>query len=103
MAAVLSRIALLRAEATYPTAAMRFLTSAHQLADAYRVRHVELLGPAPSTMERRAGRFRAQLLVLAPSHGPMQKFLAAWLPHVETLPLAKQVRWSIDVDALDLS
>jgi primosomal protein N' (replication factor Y) len=98
-----SRIALLRAEATHPTAAMRFLTSAHELADAYRVRNVELLGPAPSAMERRAGRFRAQLLVLAPSHGPLQKFLAAWLPHVETLPLAKQVRWSIDVDALDLS
>jgi primosomal protein N' (replication factor Y) len=98
-----SRIALLRAEATHPTAALRFLKSANEIADVHRVRHVELLGPAPSAMERRAGRFRAQLLVIAPSHGPLQKFLAAWLPHVETLPLAKQVRWSIDVDAMDLS
>jgi primosomal protein N' (replication factor Y) len=98
-----SRIALLRAEATHPTAAMRFLKSAADAAEAHRVRNVELLGPAPSAMERRAGRFRAQLLVLAPSHGPMQKFLGHWLGDVETLPLAKQVRWSIDVDAMDLS
>jgi hypothetical protein len=33
----------------------------------------------------------------------MQKFLGAWLPAVEDLPMAKQVRWSIDVDAMDLS
>jgi primosomal protein N' (replication factor Y) len=98
-----SRIALLRAEATHPTAAMKFLRSAADVAEHHRIRHVELLGPAPSTMERRAGRYRAQLLVLAPTHSPMQKFLGAWLPRVETLPLAKQVRWSIDVDAMDLS
>ncbi len=97
-----ARIALLRAEATHPTAAMRFLKSAADAAEAHRVRNVELLGPAPSAMERRAGRFRAQLLVLAPSHGPMQKFLGNWLSDVETLPFAKQVRWSIDVDAMDL-
>jgi primosomal protein N' (replication factor Y) len=53
-------------------------------------------------MERRAGRFRAQLLIHASTHGPMQKFLGMWLPHVEGLPQAKQVRWSIDVDAGEL-
>jgi primosomal protein N' (replication factor Y) len=54
-------------------------------------------------MERRAGRYRAQLLLHAATHSPLQKFMSTWLPQLETLPEARRVRWSIDVDALDLS
>jgi primosomal protein N' (replication factor Y) len=53
-------------------------------------------------MERRAGRHRAQLLVHALSHSPLQRFLHAWIPQLEALPIAKRVRWSIDVDAAEL-
>jgi hypothetical protein len=28
--------------------------------------------------------------------------MSTWLPTLETLPEARRVRWSIDVDALDL-
>jgi hypothetical protein len=33
----------------------------------------------------------------------LQKFMSSWLPALEALPEARRVRWSIDVDAIDLS
>ncbi len=97
-----TRIALLRAEAPAQSAPTRFLQAAVRAARAHPLRGVKLLGPAPAPMERRAGRHRAQLLLHAPTHGPLQKFLGAWLPALEALPEARRVRWSIDVDALEL-
>jgi primosomal protein N' (replication factor Y) len=41
-------------------------------------------------------------LIESPSRGPLQRFLAAWLPQVESLPGPKGVRWSIDVDPLEV-
>jgi primosomal protein N' (replication factor Y) len=38
----------------------------------------------------------------AAAHGPLQRLLAQWLPKVDALPLARKVRWSIDVDPLEL-
>jgi primosomal protein N' (replication factor Y) len=53
-------------------------------------------------MERRAGLYRAQLLLHAPTHAPLQRLLAAFMPAVEDLPEARRVRWSLDVDPLEL-
>jgi len=63
---------------------------------------VRLLGPAPAPMEKRAGRFRAQLLLQAATHAPLQRLMRAWLPEVEALPQVRKVRWSVDVDPLEL-
>ena len=73
-----------------------------QLAAARTGPEVEVLGPASAPMERRAGLYRAQLLLHAASHSPLQRLLARWLPAVEELPEARRVRWSIDVDPLEL-
>jgi primosomal protein N' (replication factor Y) (superfamily II helicase) len=97
-----ARIALLRAEATQPGTAMNFLQAARGLSRDVAVSGVKLLGPAPAPMEKRAGRYRAQLLLQASTHGPLQKFLGRWLPGVEALPEARRVRWSVDVDANEL-
>jgi primosomal protein N' (replication factor Y) len=53
-------------------------------------------------MERRAGHYRAQLLLHAPTHSPLQRLFGRWLPAVEELPEARKVRWSLDVDPLEL-
>lgn len=97
-----ARIAVLRAEAAHRDVPLAFLDHTRQLAEALSVKGVELLGPAAAPMERRAGHFRAQLLLHAPTHSPLQRLLAAWLPAVEVLPEARKVRWSIDVDPLEL-
>jgi primosomal protein N' (replication factor Y) len=95
-----SRLALLRAEAATREAALAFLDAAR--AAAGEPREVRLLGPAAAAMERRAGRYRAQLLLEAAERRPLQRLLDTWLPLVEALPEARRVRWSIDVDPLEV-
>jgi primosomal protein N' (replication factor Y) (superfamily II helicase) len=97
-----ARIALLRSEATDLASPMRFLHAAADIAAAQDVRGVRILGPAPAPMERRAGRYRAQLLLQATTHQPLQKLLSSWLPAIEVLKDAQRVRWSIDVDPVEL-
>lgn len=100
-----TRIALLRAEASDLSAAMRFLHAAQRLAlqqNAKQNKKIRVLGPAPAPMTRRAGLHRAQLLLHAAGPGPLQTLLAALLPTLETLPEAKRVRWSVDVDPIEL-
>lgn len=97
-------LALLRAEAPAAGAPRAFLESARNLADTLGAAHkgVALLGPAPAPMERRAGRYRAQLLLQAKERAQLQKLLAEWVPQLESLSEARKVRWSIDVDPVDL-
>jgi len=98
-----SRLALLRAEAPSREAALRFLTAARTATRSCECRGVRLLGPAPAAMERRAGRYRAQLLLESRQRASLQQLLAAWLPLVDALPEARGVRWSIDVDPLEVT
>ena len=97
-----ARIAVLRAEAARSDVPIEFLDRAREAAAALAGQEVELLGPATAPMERRAGLFRAQLLLHAATHSPLQRLLARWLPVVEDLPQARKVRWSLDVDPLEL-
>lgn len=97
-----TRIALLRAEATQPAVATKFLEAALIATRQHAHRGVRFFGPAPAPMERRAGRSRAQLLLHAATHGPLQRLMSTWIPAVEALAEARQVRWSIDVDPADL-
>jgi primosomal protein N' (replication factor Y) len=95
-------LALLRAEAPAAPAPTAFLEAArNQLARGH-ASGVTLLGPAPAPMERRAGRYRANLLLQASQRAPLQKLLAATLPELDELKQARKVRWSIDVDPVSL-
>ena len=98
--------ALLRAEANDLAQTDAFLDGAVELADGLLARHriqgVELLGPVPSPMERRAGRYRAQLLILATQRSALHQLLHLLLVELEQQPQARRVRWSIDVDPMDM-
>jgi primosomal protein N' (replication factor Y) len=95
-----AHVAALRASATELPAAIEFLRAARQLARP--PRGLKLLGPAPAAMAKRAARYHAQLLIESPERGPVHKLLAEWLPQVETLKMPRDLRWSLDVDPLDL-
>ncbi|PVZ09672.1 MULTISPECIES: primosomal protein N' [unclassified Pseudomonas] len=101
-----AHLALLRAEAHKPGQAEGFLDEACSLAEGWLAAHgvqgVELLGPVPAPMERRAGRFRAQLLLQSTARAPLHRLLAAMMASVEALPAGRAVRWSLDVDPVDL-
>jgi len=97
-----ARVAVLRAEAAQRAVPLAFLDRARELAESLQEPGIEVLGPAAAPMERRAGHYRAQLLLHAASHSPLQRLLARWLPAIEGSPEARRVRWSLDVDPLEL-
>jgi primosomal protein N' (replication factor Y) len=98
-----SHLALLRAESPVPEAALRFLRNARALALRFPVDPgVQVMQPVPSPMERRAGRYRAQLLIQSARRGPLHALLAPWVEHLAELKESRRVRWSIDVDPSDL-
>jgi len=95
-------LALLRAEAPTSAAPTAFLEAARERLAHRRGSQVVLLGPAPAPMEKRAGRYRANLLLQAAQRAPLQNLLAAALPELDELKSARKVRWSIDVDPVSL-
>ncbi len=93
-------VAALRASATSLAAASDFLREARALARM--PREVRLLGPAPAAMAKRAARYHAQLLLESRERTPLHRALAAWLPGIESLRTPRDLRWSLDVDPLEL-
>ena len=95
-------LALLRAEAPAAEAPMQFLKEARGQANALIRSGVELLGPIPAPMERRAGRYRAQLLLQAPRRQDLQQLLMHWVKDLNHIKSSRRVRWSLDVDPMEL-
>jgi primosomal protein N' (replication factor Y) (superfamily II helicase) len=63
---------------------------------------VKILGPATALIARRADHFRAHLLIETAVRSSLQRFLVRWLPQVDALPSVTGLRWSIDVDPLEV-
>lgn len=97
-------MALLRAEAVGQQAPEEFLTSARRQLSLQTGIHntVNVMGPAPAPMERRAGRYRSQLLVTAANRANLHAALEPWVTSLHKLPGARKVRWSLDVDPVEL-
>ena len=53
-------------------------------------------------MERREGRYRAQLLFQSAQRAPLHELLGKTLLAVRSSPDARKVRWSVDVDPIEL-
>ncbi|MCY3839463.1 MAG: primosomal protein N' [Gammaproteobacteria bacterium] len=88
-------LAIVRAECPSEAAALDLLRRA---AETLSGEGLELLGPAPAPIARRADRYRSQLLLLA----RRRRDLHLALDRLEQAdPRARGVRWSIDVDPLD--
>jgi primosomal protein N' (replication factor Y) (superfamily II helicase) len=95
-----AHVAVLRASAVELPPVIEFLRAARKLARP--PRDLKLLGPAPAAMARRAGRHHAQLLLEAGERAPLHRLLTEWLPRVEELKMPRDLRWSLDIDPLDL-
>jgi primosomal protein N' (replication factor Y) len=97
-----SHQALLRAEATQLAPARAFVEA---LASGLREvlgGDVELWGPVPAPMTRRAGKHRVHLLLQSITREPLHRALALLVEHAPAVPQANRVRWSLDVDPIDL-
>ena len=63
---------------------------------------VHILGPIPAPMEKRAGRFRTQLLLQCAQRAPLHQALNLILEQGRKLPEGRQCRWHLDVDPIDM-
>ncbi|WDK03818.1 primosomal protein N' [Xanthomonas campestris] len=103
-----AHLALFRAEAKDVAAANQFLIAVRALVGAQTpapspaITPVECYGPMPAPMPRRAGFQRTQLLLSAAQRSALHRVLDAQMPAIHALPQARRVRWSLDVDPIDL-
>ncbi|MBT8098240.1 MAG: primosomal protein N' [Gammaproteobacteria bacterium] len=97
-----SRLALIRCAARRRDDAHQFLHAtkraiADNAGDAVRV-----LGPVDAVMARKAGRYRVQLLVQSQDRQALHAVLRQLRPILEEAPSGRKLRWSIDVDPIEL-
>ncbi len=62
----------------------------------------QLIGPLPAPMQRRAGKFRSQLILLAPDRRAAQAAAGLLVAQAEAGGARRDLKWSIDIDPLDL-
>jgi primosomal protein N' (replication factor Y) len=94
-------LAVWHAEATRREAAVAFLEQV-RLTAASQSSSVAILGPAPLPMERKDGRYRAQLLFRSADRAPLHRLVGRTLLSLRGSPAARRARWSIDIDPLEV-
>ncbi len=97
-----TRLALLRSAAHRQSDAHHFLEIAQRHAAQAPSESLRILGPVDAPMARKAGRYRAQLLLQSSDRATLHRVLAQLRPLLENDPAARRVRWSIDVDPVEL-
>ena len=97
-----THLAVIRAEASTRDACHAFLQQVSQFIHNLQLAEVEHYGPLPAPMEKRAGRFRAQLIIQASERRALHHCLKHFIAGIGQLKLSRQVRWSLDVDPQDM-
>jgi len=95
-----SHLAMWRAEATQRAPVAAFLERVRD--GAAHASSIKVMGPAPAPMERKGGRFRMQLLLQSPERPPLRALLAELVPAARAWREARKVRWSVDVDPIEV-
>lgn len=94
-------LALLRAESVKSASPMQFLQQIREYLQPLQAQ-VQCLGPIPAMMEKRQGKFRAQLLITSAQRKFLQNALIQLVDTIENNLKPKQVRWSLDVDPQEM-
>ncbi|THF62020.1 primosomal protein N' [Pseudothauera rhizosphaerae] len=94
--------AMLRADAPALDDAVAFLRQAARLAVERAPAGLQVYDPVPMRLTRLARRERAQLLVEAGERNLLQAFLGEWVAALRAQRTARDLRWNLDVDPLDV-
>ncbi len=95
-----AHLALLRAEASNMQQPEQLLAELRQSLPANN--GAQIFGPLPAPMARRAGRFRAQLLIRSEQRGDLHRCCQQLIASAEQHPLARRLRWSLDIDPIEM-
>lgn len=105
-----SRMAMLASDSSEAELARTLLQQARAVAEQYlrnsypqhSASPVQLLGPSPAIMERRAGRFRFQLQCFSADRQALHKLLHVLTQFLEAQKPNAKLRWHFDIDPMDI-
>lgn len=63
---------------------------------------IDVLGPIPSVMERRAGRYRFQLMLRSDSRQTLHYYVNQCRLFFEETKIDRDIRWQLDIDPIEL-
>ena len=98
-----SHLAVLHAQSTQKNYVFSFLKFIETAGSNLSLGNTMLLGPVPSPIEKKAGKFRGQLLFLNTNRKELHQFLDKLCSMIKNTKKASKVKWSLDVDPIDLS
>ena len=93
--------ALLRANAPKQDHALKYLKQIKEYLEPYQSNDLMILGPAPSPIEKRANRFRTQLLITTLNRKQLHQVLDLLVQNIGKIRKTGGIRWSVDVDPID--
>ncbi len=91
--------ALFRAEANYPSYPEKFLRVLSEV----NYDGCQFAGPVPAAMEKKAGKFRYHLILQAKSRKQLHQAVFQLIHHHANNEWQSKVRWTVDIDPMDLS
>jgi len=97
-----SHQALFRAQADSLQTAQQLLQEIADLIKQYDQHNIQLLGPVSAPMSKRIGSYHAQLLLQSVSRKNLHHLLDQVLPLAKALKKRKKLKWSLDIDPVDL-
>ncbi|HAV5545663.1 TPA: primosomal protein N' [Acinetobacter baumannii] len=94
---------LIRAESKDRDYTLHFLNEAAEQLRQIAGDIVDIWGPIPAPMERKAGRYRAHMVILSADRARLHFYLRQWWAQLVHTPRQHQLRLSIDVDPQEFS
>ena len=95
-----SFLAVIRAEGNNPARVLQFL---HAIKTQLQATSIQVLGPAPAPLARKASQHRMQLLIKSSSRIQRTRALQQVRDGLGENKISSNIRWNIDVDPMDLS
>jgi primosomal protein N' (replication factor Y) (superfamily II helicase) len=97
-----SHLALLRAEHYQKEKMLEFLTGLREKLGQKEDQELKILGPISSILEKKGGKYRAQLLFQATKRGVLKEVLARLLLNLESNKKLIKPAWLLEIDPLDI-
>lgn len=97
-----AHLALLRAEAKDAARAQGFLARCAAFFKEEANEALQVWGPAPAPLERRAGRFRFQLLLVGMQRAPLHRAVEQFGTAQQDWHERRGVKWSLDIDPQEM-
>ena len=95
-------LAVMRTDCSDAQLGEQFLRQVKQQVSPQLPQGAALIGPLPSPMQRRAGKYRCQLLLKADRRRDAQQVAGLLVASADALPARQGLKWSIDIDPQDV-